>query len=103
VSERRDDDPVPIADALAQVRAELGLPDGDALRTLVERWAEVVGDDVAAHARLDALRDGTLVVVTDDPIWASQLRYLEGAILDRANELAGGPVAASVRVRVHPR
>jgi predicted nucleic acid-binding Zn ribbon protein len=99
----RDDDPVPIADALAQVRAELGLPDGDALGTLVERWSEVVGADVAAHARLEALRDGTLVVATDDPIWASQLRYLEGAIRDRANELAGGPVVAAVTVRVRPR
>jgi predicted nucleic acid-binding Zn ribbon protein len=102
-SERRDDDPVPIGDALARVRAELGLPDGDALRVLVERWSEVVGADVAAHARLDALRDGTLVVVTDDPIWASQLRYLQGAILDRANELAGSPVVDAVRVRVRPR
>ena len=98
----RDDDPVPIADALEQIRAELGLPDGDALRTLVERWPELVGHDVAAHARLDALRDGTLVVVADDPIWASQLRYLETSILDRANELAGGRVVGSVRVRVDP-
>jgi predicted nucleic acid-binding Zn ribbon protein len=84
------------------VRAEFGLPDGDALRTLVERWPEVVGDDVAAHARLDALRDGTLVIVADDPIWASQLRYLEAAILERANGLAGAPLADSVRVRVSP-
>jgi predicted nucleic acid-binding Zn ribbon protein len=97
-----DDDPVPIADALAKVRAELGLPDGDALHALVERWPEVVGDDVAAHARLDALRDGTLVVVADDPIWASQLRYLEAAILERANAVAGGAAVASVRVRVDP-
>ena len=94
------DDPVPIADALAKVRAEFGLPDGDALRTLVERWPDVVGGDVAAHARLDALRDGMLVVVVDDPIWASQLRYLEATILERANALAGESVAASVRVRV---
>jgi predicted nucleic acid-binding Zn ribbon protein len=95
-----DDDPVPIADALARVRAELGLPDDRALHALVERWAEVVGDDVAAHVRLDALRDGTLVVVVDDPIWASQLRYLEPAILERANELAGAAVAVTMKVRV---
>jgi predicted nucleic acid-binding Zn ribbon protein len=95
-----DDDPVPIADALARVRAELGLPDDRSLHTLVERWSEVVGDDVAAHVRLDALRDGTLVVVADDPIWASQLRYLESAILERANDLAGTAVAVTMKVRV---
>jgi predicted nucleic acid-binding Zn ribbon protein len=97
---RHDDDPVPIADALARVRAELGLPDDRALHALVEGWPEVVGGDVAAHARLDALRDGTLVVVVDDPIWATQLRYLEVAILERANELAGTPVAVTMKVRV---
>ena len=94
-----DDDPVAIAEALAKVRAELGLPDGNALRTLVERWTEVVGDDVATHARLDALRGGILVVVADDPIWASQLRYLETAILERARARRGPVGAVGVGAR----
>ena len=93
-------DPIPIADALAAVRAELGLPDTDAFRTLVERWSDVVGHDVAAHAHLDSLRDGTASVVVDSPLWASQLRYLETAIRERANDLVGSVVVDAVRVRV---
>jgi predicted nucleic acid-binding Zn ribbon protein len=93
-------DPIPIADALAAVRAELGLPDTDAFRVLVEGWAEVVGRDVAAHARLDSLHDGIVSVVADSNLWASQLRYLETSIRDRANDLAGGTVVHAVRVRV---
>ena len=93
-------DPIPIADALAAVRAEFGLPDTDAFRALVDGWSEVVGQDVAAHAQLETLRDGTVSIVADSPLWASQLRYLETTIRERANDLVGGDVVHSVRVRV---
>jgi predicted nucleic acid-binding Zn ribbon protein len=93
-------DPIPIADALAAVRAELGLPATDAFRALVEGWSDVVGSDVAAHARLDSLHDGTVSVVADSPLWASQLRYLETTIRERANRLVGSDVVHAVRVRV---
>jgi predicted nucleic acid-binding Zn ribbon protein len=93
-------DPVPIADALAAVRAELGLPDTDAFRVLVEGWSDVVGPEVAAHAQLDSLHDGTASVVADSTLWASQLRYLETTIRDRANDLVGSVVVHAVRVRV---
>ena len=43
-SRRPDDDPVPIGDALAAVRAELGMPAGDVLGTLDRRWSDIVGN-----------------------------------------------------------
>jgi predicted nucleic acid-binding Zn ribbon protein len=95
-------DPVSIGDALARVQAELGLPRSDALRALTNRWADVVGRDVAAHARLDALRDGMAAIVVDSPLWASQLRYLERDIVDRANALVGSGIVTGIRVRVDP-
>ena len=49
----------------------------------------MVGDDVAAHARLVSVRDGVLTVAVDDPIWATQLRYLETAVVERATALVG--------------
>ncbi len=94
------DDPVPLSDALAKVGAELGLPPGDAHGTLDARWSEVMGADVAAHARLVSVREGTLTVAVDDPIWATQLRYLETTVLERAAALVGPGAVTSVRVRV---
>jgi predicted nucleic acid-binding Zn ribbon protein len=96
------DDPVPLSDALAKVGAELGLAPGDAHGTLDARWREVMGADVAPHARLVSVRDGTLTVAVTDPIWATQLRYLEPAIVTRATALLGPGVVASMRVRVNP-
>jgi predicted nucleic acid-binding Zn ribbon protein len=97
-----DVDPTPLADALARVRSELGLPDTDAVHVLMEHWDDVVGADVAGHARLDAVRDGTAAIVVDSPLWATQLRYLETVIVDRAGELAGPGVVTRIRVRVTP-
>lgn len=96
------DEPVPLSDALAQVGAELGIAPGDAHGRLEARWSEVMGDDVAAHARLVSVRDGVLTVAVDDPIWATQLRYLETAVVTRATALLGPSVVASLRVRVSP-
>jgi predicted nucleic acid-binding Zn ribbon protein len=95
-----DDEPVPLADALAAVKSELGLPPGNAHADLDARWTEVVGDDVAAHARLVSVRDGVLTVAVDDPIWATPLRYLETAIVARATAVTGAGVVTAMRVRV---
>jgi predicted nucleic acid-binding Zn ribbon protein len=100
VSGREHDDPVPLVEALAAVRAELGLPAGDPLRALTDRWNDIVGTDIAAHAHLDSVRDRTLTVTADGPIWASQLRYLEDEIVTRAQAVVGADAIASVRIRV---
>lgn len=94
--------PVRIGDALVRVCSELGLPAPDAAGVLAARWAEVVGVDVAAHVRLSTVRDGTAVLTADSSLWASQLRYLQTEIVDRANALVGAGVVRAVRVRVQP-
>ena len=37
------------------------------------RWAELVGDEVAAHCTPESFDDGKLVVRTDSTAWATQL------------------------------
>ena len=94
------DDPVPLSDALAKVGVEFGLAPSGAHATLGARWDEVMGADVAAHTELVSVRDGVLTVTVDDPIWATQLRYLEPAIVTRARALLGPGVVERLRVRV---
>jgi predicted nucleic acid-binding Zn ribbon protein len=96
------DDPVPLAEALAAIGAELGLPDGTAVSLLSQHWTEVVGAEIAAHARFHTLRDGALVIVVDGALWATELRYLESTIVERASALVGPGVVRVVRVRVGP-
>jgi predicted nucleic acid-binding Zn ribbon protein len=94
------DEPVPLSEALARVGAEFGIAPGGAHLTLDARWDEVMGADVAAHAHLVSVRDGILTVRVDDPIWATQLRYLEPVVVERASALVGPGVVVRLRVRV---
>jgi len=96
------DDPRPLGEALAALSEELGLPAGGAFTTLVTRWAEIVGAELAAHVTPEALRDGRLTVGAAGPIWASQFRYLETAVIERAEAVVGPGVVTEVRVRVVP-
>lgn len=94
------EEPTSLGDALAALGKQLGMPAIDAVTSLAKRWPEVVGVDVAEHSHASSIRDGVLTVVVDGPIWATQLRYLEAVILERAAAVTGEGVVTSVRVRV---
>jgi hypothetical protein len=96
-------DPVPLADALAEVGADLGLSDPGVIRALNERWAEIVGPQVAPNARLRSLRGSTLTIAVESGAWATQLRYLESELLARITAIVGEGAIDTVRVVVKPR
>ena len=97
---RRSEDPRPLRDSLAEVSADLGLPEPDGLALLIAEWQELVGPDVAPHCRLTSLRDGVLRVTVDSAPRATQLRYLEGELVERSAAMLGPGVVRELRVRV---
>ena len=98
--DHRSDEPRPLRDSLAEVSADLGLPEPDALAFLIQEWESLVGPEVAPHCRLTSLRDGVLRVTVDTAPRGTQLRYLEGELVERAASLVGGDVVRELRVRV---
>jgi predicted nucleic acid-binding Zn ribbon protein len=94
------DEPRSLRDALAGVSRELGLPDPDRLATVLAAWPRIVGDELAAHARVQSVRDGVLVVAVDAPAFATQLRYLETDVRDGCARHVGDGVVRSLRVVV---
>jgi predicted nucleic acid-binding Zn ribbon protein len=102
---RRDDaeetdGPRRLRDSLAELSADLGLPEPDALAALTADWASVVGADLAPHCELHSLRDGVLRVTVDSAPLGTQLRYLEADVVERAATLVGPDVVREIRVRV---
>lgn len=67
------------------------------------RWEDAVGPHVAAHARPVLLDAGVLIVEVDEPGWATQLRYLQGELLERLAAVAGVGAVRSIEVRVKRR
>lgn len=95
-----DEEPVSLAVSLDRLSRSLGAPSGRALETVFARWADVVGEAVAAHVRPVSLRSGALVVAADDPAWASEVRWLAADLLARLADSAGHEVATGIEVQV---
>lgn len=96
-------DPAPLGASLDAVMSSLGAPTVDAIVVIHERWAEVVGAEVADHARPLGIHDGTLRIGADGAAWASHLRWAERDILLRLAALVGPEQIRSVTVRTAPR
>jgi predicted nucleic acid-binding Zn ribbon protein len=96
-------DPRPLGESLDRLSHTLGAPGATALAALFERWEDIVGPAVAAHARPLKLAGGVLTVAVDEPGWATQLTYLEADLVRRVEEVVGAGAVREVRVRVRPR
>ena len=102
-------EPVPITDSLSAVIRSLRnespgtAPSGQMASQMGDvfgRWAEAVGDAVAAHITPVKLDGTKLVVEVDDPAWATQLRFLEATLKQRLLEVAGATIETiEARVR----
>lgn len=97
-----DDEPLSVRDALGTLGRQLGLPEPGKLGGLTEHWAEVVGPEVADHARLRSLRGGVLTIAVDAAPWATELRYQEETIRRRVADVTGVDLVTSVRIVVDP-
>jgi predicted nucleic acid-binding Zn ribbon protein len=110
VSGERDPDgagggqgPRPLGDSLDRVARSLGGPGAAMLGAVFSRWADVVGPVVAEHSWPVSLTRGVLVVGVDEPIWHTQLTYLQADIMERVGAVAGPGAVTRVEVRVRPR
>jgi predicted nucleic acid-binding Zn ribbon protein len=96
------DEPTPLNAAMDRLLRSLKGGDRQTTVTVFSRWAELVGDSVAAHVRPLKLDGGTLVVEVDDPAWATQMKFLEADLLDRLKG-SGGMSVERIEIRVKRR
>jgi predicted nucleic acid-binding Zn ribbon protein len=100
---RSDRGPQRLGRALDRLMGSLRAPTVDVLDAVFTRWAEIVGDDVAAHCHPVSITGRTLLVEASDPTWASELRWLENEVLVRLSEVCGSERVSKVNVRVGGR
>jgi hypothetical protein len=97
---REPGEPVALGDSLAAVGRELGIAAPDAFATVGAAWPEIIGGALVGHAEVRSIRDGVCTVAVDGPGWATQLRYAERQVVERAERLCGPGVVTSIRVLV---
>jgi predicted nucleic acid-binding Zn ribbon protein len=66
---------------------------------VVGRWEQIVGPEIADHARPASLINGELVLVAESTAWATQLRLLAPRIQARLAAEAGAGVVTKIRVQ----
>jgi predicted nucleic acid-binding Zn ribbon protein len=94
-----DRDPQPLGRLASRLSGERGWAPKLSGGAVFGRWAELVGEEVAEHARPVALREGELTVQADSTAWATQLRLLQRQLLGRLAARLGDGVVT--RMRIH--
>jgi predicted nucleic acid-binding Zn ribbon protein len=75
-----------------------GLGEGIAGWRAVAIWSDVVGDEIATHARASRFVDGTLYVEVDNSVWLQELSFLRRELAGRLNAQLGRDVIQSVHL-----
>ncbi len=78
---------------------DLGSAPVQATTSLLDRWADVVGRELAAHTEPVGVRGGVLVVHADDPAYGERLAWEERRLIERLEPILGAGVVTGVQVR----
>jgi len=92
-------EPVHLRSVLEQLLKDFGTPDITTVTSIIDQWEEIVGSDLATKISAVAISGSELIVRVDDPVWASQISWLENQLLDKITRLVGEEKITSIRVR----
>jgi len=99
-SARRDaGDPELLGETLSRLMVERGWDVPAAVAGVTERWAEIVGADLAEHCRPERFDAGVLLLVAESTAWATQVRLLVPRLHQRIDDVVGGGVVNRIEVR----
>ncbi len=96
----RKDDPRRISASLPEAARLIGAQGAMELAAVRRAWADVVGQQAAAHLRPKAFTGGVLTVAADHHAWATELRLLASDLLKRLQVPC--PSVRSIAVVVSP-
>jgi hypothetical protein len=64
----------------------------------MSEWAQIVGDDVAAHVEPVGFHEGELTLQADSTAWATQVRLLMPALRQAIDRQVGAGTVSRVQV-----
>lgn len=87
-----------IGDQIEAMVAERGWDVDVAVGSVMGRWAQIVGAEVAAHTVPVTFEDAVLTVRCDSTAWATQLRMMSSHLLQRISDDVGPGVVVELRI-----
>lgn len=95
----RGRDPELLGDEIDRLLVTRGWEADVQVGSVMGRWAEIVGPDIAAHTKPEGFEGSTLVVKADSTAWAAQLRLLTGALLGKIAAVVGHGVVEDLQIQ----
>lgn len=93
-----DRDPTLLGEALDRLIVEKGWTQASAVATVSGNWAELVGEDLAAHVVPESFDEGRLVLRAESTAWATQVRLLLPQLRQTIDRAVGAGVVADISV-----
>lgn len=93
-----DRDPQLIGAAVEEFIEAQGLRERRDVASVLQRWPEFAGPDVATHVAVDGFESGRLVLRADSTTWANTMRLLRATVERRLAEELGEGVVTSIEV-----
>ncbi|MCA1781757.1 MAG: DUF721 domain-containing protein [Dermatophilaceae bacterium] len=87
-----------IGDQVDSIVAERGWNVDVAAGSVMGRWPQIVGPELAAHAHPVTFEDGLLTIRCESTAWATQLRMMQSQILGRITDDIGPGIVAELRI-----
>jgi predicted nucleic acid-binding Zn ribbon protein len=94
-----DRDPQPLGAAVERLVDSKGWTTEVNVRSLLARWAALVGPVNAAHSHPESYTDTVLTVRTDSTAWATQLRLMAPQLVAMLNGALGDGTVTRVTVK----
>ncbi|WP_431710726.1 DUF721 domain-containing protein [Glutamicibacter uratoxydans] len=91
-------DPRAIGDVIGRLSKTRGWGTQVAVGSVLGRWSQIVGEEIAAHCKPESFEDTVVVVRCDSTSWATQLRLLSHELLKRFDAELGPGIVTVIRV-----
>lgn len=91
-------DPRAIGEVVARLSKARGWNTQLAVGSVLGRWNELVGEDIAAHCKPESFEDTVVIVRCDSTSWATQLRLLSHQLLKKFDAELGPGIVTVIRV-----
>jgi predicted nucleic acid-binding Zn ribbon protein len=91
-------DPRMLGDVFGRLVTDRGWSSPVAVGSVLSRWDELVGADIAQHCRPESFENEVVVVRCDSTAWATQLKLLTPALLQRFEQALGPGIVTSLKV-----
>ncbi|MCG7422066.1 DciA family protein [Micrococcus porci] len=93
-----DRDPAVVSSVFGRLIRDRGWSTPVAVGSVLTRWADLVGPEIALHCRPESFEDSVVRVRTSSTAWATQLRLMSPMLLSRFDEALGPGVVTRIDV-----